>query len=238
MGFSSVFQPGMEDLNPDLSVKNRSLLRFCEDVAGFHTDSLGDGLLSMNETGQAWILMAWYLEVYQRPRYGEPLTVTTWPRQMAKVHAWRDFSICDRRGNRLAEATSKWIVVENGSHRVVRIPERMQELYPEEAGGTLAAWRPDRIELPETAERECVFPVRRSQADLLGHLHNLCYLDFAEDTLPEAAGVPGAKNHVSLVFKSELKAGECVTCRYRNSESQHQVHFCQGENLCARVCLW
>ena len=43
MSFTAVFRPGMEDLGAGMLVKNRSLLRFCEDTAGFHTDTEGVG---------------------------------------------------------------------------------------------------------------------------------------------------------------------------------------------------
>ncbi|MCQ2452623.1 MAG: thioesterase [Oscillospiraceae bacterium] len=238
MSYSASFQPGMEDLNPDLTVKNRSLLRYCEDTAGFHTDSLGDGLLQLNSTGQAWILMAWYMEVFKRPQYGDTLTVATWPRQMAKVHAWRDFRICDGEGSLLAEATSKWIVVEGENHRVVRIPERMRMLYPEEPGGALSQWRPERVTLPVNRGRKAEVIIPRSRTDLLGHMHNLCYLDLAEDALPEKIGQPGSFPHVSMVFKSELKAGEKAVCSCEQVDGQFRITLCHDDDLCAQVCLW
>jgi len=236
MSYTASFRPGMEDLNPDLTVKNRCLLRLCEDTAGFHTDSVGDGLLTMGDTNYAWILLAWNLQVLQRPRYGTVLTVTTHPREIARVHAWRDFEIRDSSGALLAEATSKWIVVQADNHAVMRIPEIMHELYPEEAGSSLAGWRPQRLDLPEhpLAWEEVI--IRCSDTDMLGHLHNLCYLDLAENMLPEDC--PGAFNHVTVVYKNEVKAGDIVSCLYEKEGGSHSVTITGPSGICAQVQMW
>ncbi len=67
MSFTAVFRPGMEDLGAGMLVKNRSLLRFCEDTAGFHTDTEGVGLRGMEERGLAWAPLGWDVAVYARP---------------------------------------------------------------------------------------------------------------------------------------------------------------------------
>ena len=238
MGYTAYFRPGMEDLNPDRTVKNRSLLRMCEDTAGFHTDSVGDGLTVMDRTGYAWILLAWQLQVYERPCYGQKLTVSTWPRQMARVHAWRDFAIKDEQGQLLAEATSKWIVVSALDHAVMKIPAHMADLYPEEPGGGLSGWRPARPAIPERAEREEIRTIRRSRTDMLGHLHNLCYLDLAEDLLPESAGAPGRLNHVTIQYKTEIRADEDVRLMYCAENGRYAVTVAGEGGLCAQIEMW
>lgn len=236
MSYSVCFRPGMEDLNPDLTVKNRCLLRLCEDTAGFHSDAVGDGLLHMGETNYAWILLAWNLRVLKRPRYGSPLTVITHPREIARVHAWRDFEIRDDAGDLAAEATSKWIVIQADTHSVIRVPEIMHTLYPEEPGNSLSGWRPGRLSEPEQPLAAAEAVIRPTDTDMLGHLHNLCYLDLAENMLPDQ--VPGAFDHVTIVYKNEVRAGQQVRCLLAQEEEGHSVTITGPAGICSQVHFW
>lgn len=237
MGFSAVFRPGMEDLGAGMLVKNRSLLRFCEDTAGFHTDTENVGLRGMGERGLAWVLLAWDLAVYRRPAYGKDLTVTTRVRQTNRVHSWRDFTITGPGGDLLAEATSRWIVVQTKDHAVVPMPEDILRLFPEESGGGLAGWRARRLDdLPEP-EAQATTGILRSRTDMLGHLHNLEYLSMAEDMLPAEAGDPGLIDVVTLRFRNEVRAGDTVRCLFSSFEGGGRVDILGPKGISASVCF-
>ena len=236
MGFSAVFRPGMEDLGKGMLVKNRSLLRLCEDTAGLHTDTENVGLRGMQDRGLAWVLLAWDLAVYERPSYGQELTVTTRVRETNRIHCWRDFYVFDPEGKLLAEATSRWIVVRREDHAVVPIPEDITRLFPEEPGGSLAGWRARRLDEAGETEAEASAEIRRSQADMLGHLHNLEYLSMAEDMIPEEED-PGLIDALTIRFKNEVRAGDTVRCLLSSFEGGRRVDILGPKGLSAAVCL-
>ena len=237
MGFSAVFRPGMEDLGAGMLVKNRSLLRFCEDTAGFHTDTENVGLRGMEDQGIAWVLLAWDLAVYRRPAYGQELTVTTQVRKTNRAHCWRDFFVYGPEGDLMAEAASRWIVVRKEDHAVVTIPERISRLFPEEPGGSLAGWRAGRLDDPEDPASESSVRIPRSRTDTLGHLHNLEYLSMAEDMIPEEAGDPGLIDALTVRFKNEVRAGDTVRCLLSAYEGGRRVDILGPKGLSATVCL-
>ena len=237
MAFTAVFRPGMEDLGQDLLVRNRSLLRFCEDTAGFHSDSGGIGLAGLDGMGYAWVLLAWDLAVRERPRYGTELKVTTWVRETNRVHCWRDFIIRDGDGKTLAEAASRWIVVRKEDHAIVPIPPAVSAVFPPEPAGSLTGWKARRLPELTDPEEETVRTIDRSRTDMLGHLHNLGYLDLAEDMLPGAAGDPGLIDVVTLRFKNEVRAGETVRCLRAGFEGGHRVDVFGPGGLSATVCF-
>ncbi len=237
MGFSAIFRPGMEDLGTGMLVKNRSLLRFCEDTAGFHTDTENVGLRGMEAQGLAWVLLAWDLAVYKRPSYGQELTVTTRVRQTNRVHSWRDFYVFDPGRTLLAEATSRWIVVRREDHAVVPIPDGIVRLFPEESGGGLAGWRARRLEEQTEPEAEASIEIRRGRTDMLGHLHNLEYLTMAEDMLPAECGDPGLIDILTIRFKNEVRAGDTVRCLRFSREGGKRVDILGPKGLSATVCF-
>ena len=237
MSFTAAFRPGMEDLGAGMLVKNRSLLRFCEDTAGFHTDTESVGLRGMEERGLAWVLLGWDLAVYERPAYGAELTVETRVRETNRVNTWRDFFIRGAGGRLLAEAASRWIVVRNSDHAVVPVPEDIARLFPPEPGGSLAGWRARRLEEPGPAEGEMLSEIRRGRTDTLGHLHNLEYLTLAEDLLPEEAGDPALIGILTVRFKSEVRAGDTVRCLLSSFRGSRRVDVMGPKGLSATVCF-
>lgn len=237
MSFSAVFRPGMEDLRAGLLVRNRSLLRFCEDTAGFHSDSAGIGLAGLDGMGSAWVLLAWNLAVTERPRYGTELTVTTWVRETNRVHCWRDFLIRDPDGRLLAEAASRWIIVRKEDHAILPIPPSVSGVFPPEPAGSLAGWKARRLPEMTEPEEETTRMIDRSRTDMLGHLHNLGYLDLAEDMIPEALGDPGLIDAVTLRFKNEVRAGEKVSCLRTRSGDGQRVDVMGPRGLSASVCF-
>ena len=237
MSFTAAFRPGMEDLGAGLLVRNRSLLRFCEDTAGFHSDSAGIGLAGLDEMGWAWVLLAWNLAVTERPRYGTELMVTTWVRETNRVHSWRDFRICNSEGRLLAEAASRWIIVQKEDHAILPIPPSVSGVFPAEPGGSLAGWKARRLPELTEAEEERVFVIDRSRTDMLGHLHNLGYLDLAEDMIPGERGDPGLIDTVTLRFKNEVRAGETVHCLCAGFGDGQRVDVVGPRGLSASVCF-
>ena len=235
MPYTAVFRPGMGDLGPDLLVRNSSLLRFCEDTAGFHCDSLGAGLRELGEAGAAWVLLAWQLAVYRRPRYGTALTTATWARQVNRVHSWRDFSIRDEDGGLLAEATSRWIVVRNGDHAVTTIPPEIIARFPVEPGGGLAGWKPRHPEEPEAPLLEAESVIRTSDTDMLGHLHNLNYIRLAEDMLPPEEGGPELAERLMIQYRGEVRAGDTVRCLLSEKEGLRTVTVMGPSGISAEV---
>ena len=56
-----------------------SLIDYLQDCSTFHSDSLGLGLDHSAETGYAWLLSAWEIEIRALPHFGDEIRVGTWP---------------------------------------------------------------------------------------------------------------------------------------------------------------
>ena len=58
-----------------------------------------------------WLLLEWKVQVIKRPGYGESIIAKTWSKESKKCYAFRDFEICDMKGNILIKAISKWVLM-------------------------------------------------------------------------------------------------------------------------------
>ena len=88
----------------------------------------------------------------------------------------------------------------------------------------------------ESFEHEVRFPLRRSDIDYNGHVHNTAYLAFALDVLSEEAARSAAIAKVHIAYKRPLRLGDAVI-KLRRDGGVWNVCIFGGEGLCAIVEL-
>ncbi|MBO5561520.1 MAG: hypothetical protein J6A07_07680 [Firmicutes bacterium] len=206
MIFRHTFEAELSDINSKKQVKNKALLRFFENVAGRHSDSLHNGLNDIIDTGRSWVLLEWRLKVLDRPVYGEKLEVCTWVRNSTKLYSYRDFEIWSG-GVKKVIGSSKWILVDINTLRPIKLTDELLDVYkPEPDKNVFGEAEFDKVKEPEAYESERAFAIRKSDIDINGHVHNLNYIDMAEEILPDDSEY----DHVDIVYKKEIKYGDII----------------------------
>ena len=74
---------------------------------------------------QAWMLNSWQIVVERYPKYGEQITVGTWPYDFKGPLGLRNFIIDDASGERMARANSVWAMIDVTTGRPVRVDKKM-----------------------------------------------------------------------------------------------------------------
>lgn len=211
----------LKDFGKNGFIKNRAILEMFENVATYHSDSLGHGPNNIEKTGSSWVLLDWKFKVIKRPKYGQNLNVCTWGRCMKKAFTYRDFEIRDKENNLCVIGTSKWVLVDINTNRIVRLDEQLIEDYePEEK--SVFGEELTKLKVPEKFESEYIYKVARRDIDLNGHMHNLYYLDLAYEALPQEVYEKRPFDNVRIEYKKEIKFGETIKCKYS---------FINGENI-------
>ena len=235
MFFSAEFHPGMGDLTKNFEVKNGALLKMCEDTAGFHCDTVHDGLCDVLAAGKAWVVMAWYLHVTNRPKYGDTVKVTTWVSKINKVECIREFEITNNDGI-CARVSSKWVQIDMQKRKFTwLLPEKiaLYECENKELFATPVKFRTQiRCEYEKVTEHQVLL----KDADLLGHMHNLNYYEYAAMTLPESKR--REYDNVMILYKNEIPMGEKFSCGYCVKEEKETVFLFQNEKINATVQMW
>ena len=73
MIYEEKFKIGLKDVWAKDEVSNIAILEYLEDIAAYHSDSVGIGVNTTEETHVNWLLLDWELEVLNRPKYGQVL---------------------------------------------------------------------------------------------------------------------------------------------------------------------
>lgn len=211
---------GLKDIGIEGLCKNKSILSYLEDAAGFHSDFVDCGIPKLNEENMTWVLLDWKLQIISRPKYGEEIIIQTWSKLPKKYYAYRDFKVIDRNGNVLAIATSKWVLIDLITGSLKTIPMEMMEKYEPEEENVFECPQIEKTKEVERYEYSKEFLVSRNTIDVNRHMNNIHFLDFVYDTLPDDEFEKAEFKNVRITYKNEIKYGNRVKAFYKNQDEK------------------
>ena len=239
MKYIEKFKFRLDDMNRKGELKNESILKILESIAGYHSDLVGYGYRDTSSKKVGWVLLEWQVEVRKRPKYQEELTVTTWGRKMIKCYTYRDFEIRDETGEICILASSKWTLIDLEKGKLARLTEEIVNSYqPEEECVFTEDF--DKLKEPEKIQRNIDYKIRKNEIDNNGHLHNTYYLNLAYEALPEEVFFQEELNHLRISYKKEIKYGEIAECHYAFENQKHTITMIRKEDgaVHAIVQMW
>ena len=214
----------LSEIGKNNKVTNKAILSYLEDIGGIHSNMAGYGIFEIAETHLSWILLGWRVQVIRRPKYGEKIKIKTWSKGVIKFYTYRDFEIYDQQGNLVIKASSKWVLLDIEKGKIVRIDSELMNKYePETDKGVFGIDEFDKIKEPEEYQYETEYSVRRADIDVNNHMHNLNYIELANEALPEDVYRGALFNDVRIIYKKEIKYGDIVKCKYAYKEDKHIV---------------
>ncbi len=223
MIYNETFKIGLKDVWKGKQVNNKAILEYLENVAAYHSDSVGQGICTSDKTHVTWILLDWKVKVIKRPEYGQILNINTWSRKIVKFYAYRDFEIYDEKGNLCVIASSKWLLINNQTGKIAKVEPELAAKYQSEPEKSVFEEEIDKINIPINYKSSIIYEVKRKDIDIIGHMHNLYYLDLAYEALPEDIYKQRPFDEIRIMYKKEIKLGEKVICKYAQEEGKHKV---------------
>ena len=158
--------------------------------------------------------------------------------------AYRDFELFDTQGEKLARATSRWVLIDIVKRRPLRLTQELIEKYQGEPQSQAFEEELENMSYPkdffdtENAVKQR-YTVLRRDIDSNMHMHNLAYLDAAGELLPQQIYEEGEKNHIRISYKKEILYGEEITGVYIQHEDRHVVGLTDtNKGVRAIVELW
>lgn len=234
MFYSEIYQPGVADFDRGGKLDYETILRILENTASRHSDNSGDDVIESSRRGITWVLTDWRVQIVHRPDSKAPLRVTTWVRDSVPTgRIFRDYTLADEHGTELVRAESRLVLFDLRTQKIIRIDQPRFRSYQPEARGVFASAAP-RLRAPADFDGEKTLPLRRSDMDFNGHVHNTKYLDFALEALPDT--VPrDAFTGIRMVYPKAVKDVEAITLKYNLSDGNPFVCVYSGDTLCTLI---
>jgi medium-chain acyl-[acyl-carrier-protein] hydrolase len=199
-----------------------ALAGYLQEAAGRSADSLGFGLADLNRLGATWVLARERVVLDQPIRWGETLTVETWPNGLDRLAALRDF-VLRRDGVEIGRALTTWFALDLATRRPVR-PDRLFPARLQVQGAhVLPAAEPPLPELG-TPELERRFQVRLADIDANQHVTNASYVAWALEAVDEACWRGQRLATLDVQFLAECHHGSFVRSRSSAQADGTRLH--------------
>ena len=239
MIFEKEYTVGNRDIENSKKATNKAIMKYLENIACSHSDMVGYGINTIEQTGVAWVLLDWKYKIIERPKYGQNIKIKTWSRKMEKCSAYRDFQIFDENENILAIATTKWVLIDTNTGKIQRIPEEFIIKYQSEPERSVFYEEIEKIQEVEEEENSIQIKIRRTDLDINNHVNNLNYLDLAYEVLPDEVYNKEIKN-IRITYKHQIVPGETVNVAYTKKENKNIITIKTEDKakLHAIVELW
>lgn len=224
MIYKEKFKIGLKDVGKGKQVSNKAILEYLEDIGAYHSDKVGYGIATTDTTHLSWILLDWKVKVIKRPQYGQTLDIHTWSREIIKYYAYRDFEIYDENHNICVIASSKWLLINNETGKIAKVEPEMADRYQSEWGKSVFPGQEiEKLKEPENYKNGIKYEIKRKDIDIIGHVHNLYYLDMAYEALPQEVYDNRPFDEIRIMYKKEIKLGDKVNCKYAYEQNKHMV---------------
>lgn len=211
-----------------------SFCNFFQDIAAEHAEQLDFGFDALNKKGVFWVLSRLQTRIFQYPQWGDDILVRTWPRGIEGMFALRDYEVYSSSGEKLASATSAWLILDKERHRPQRISEKdvLRSFSKDRFALTPLA---EKIDFPEELMKSDSFKVRFSDIDLNQHVNNVKYMEWAVDSLPEEVLLNQNIDSFTVNFIGEAGLGNIISLWKTEANSEHHVSVrndSTGKELC------
>lgn len=213
----------LEDTGRGFGLSNQGALTMMTNLACLQGNIAGQGLMARESCHLSWMVVAWRMQVLQRPLLSETVRGVTWAQAAGKIQAKRDYLLLNGCGEVAVKATSAWLVLDEHNTRVLRMTPEIMAPY---------GCEPERQNFPgyvfprETPEIEPLrtvdVQVNRAMIDCNDHVHNVAYLDIAQEALPDDLDMMAFTDLV-IVYRREIRPRELVRVAYGRREEDHVI---------------
>lgn len=206
------------DVDQDNKTTNRGLLRLCQEASNYHSDAVGYGINNDSKLNYNWVLIDQKAKVFTRPCWAARLKIKTWSRGAKGVYFLRDFEVLDEKENLVCIASSRWVMVDCDHGKILRPEQQILDAYGT-CDKSVFDVRSKKLREPGDSIKNFEYKIQNRDIDVNGHVNNLCYLDFAEETIPESINF----STVEVLYKKEIKLHELISGFYSCNEDEYIV---------------
>ena len=230
--YSNKYVIRTSECDNNFNIRLSALWDIMQDVAVHHAGFLGFGHETMLKNGNFFALMRMNVKIKRYPKSQEKITVETYPAGIYKIFCVRKYNIFDEKGEKIAEGTSLWIIVDAGSNR----PLRPNKAYPKAqfTNSNYEGETPEKIGIPESFDFLRKVTAEFCDIDANNHVNNSRYINWLENAIrPDRAPI----KELNANYVLETKIGDELDI-LRNSDTFVLKDKEGNERFAAEVKFW
>ena len=196
----------MSQIGPDGQMRAFDLINVMQDCTLLWLGSEPAMADWMEREGIIMVATFRQADIVRRPRYGEKLHTETSVYATKSYLGYRDTWVFDEAGEPVAKSWCMGAWVDKTTGKAVRIPADVIDAITIDPEREMEK-APRKVKLPKADPAPLPdFAVRRSEADLYGHVNNTRYIRMAWDFLPEGFAIA----RICVEYKSQARPGDRI----------------------------
>ena len=224
------FKLKYDDIGRYNTLNLKSLIGYLQEVAGQHSSLAGYGLNDIPKTHVTWLLLDWKVKMFAHPKYNDEITIRTWPRVLKKFYSYRDFEVYDSQNNKIAIASSKWLLINTDTKKIEKISNQLVEDFGICEDHVFHEEINEKPRVPDNLSLNFIYTIQRRDIDTNGHVNNLHYIDYALEALPEDIYNANEFNNIEIHYKKEIKYKDKINCYYSYEDNKHVITIKSEDN--------
>ena len=93
------------------------LTNYILNVAGYHAEECGFGMLKINQSNHSWVLSRLVIEMINYPKHYEKIQVQTWVESVMRMFTMRNFAFLNKDGEILGYARTVWAMIDRTTRK-------------------------------------------------------------------------------------------------------------------------
>jgi medium-chain acyl-[acyl-carrier-protein] hydrolase len=211
-------------VDPHGNTRVIALMELLQEAAIEHCSAIGMDVFRLLEDNEGWVLRAGVLDFDLYPRYGDHLHIATWISKWTAFTGTREFRLMNADDTVIATATTLWAYVDTEKKRPTPVAKAFKDEWafaPERAVDEPFIKRP--LPIP-TVHTTTLFDVRRHDIDSNKHVHDVRYLEWVLESVPEEYFENYLLARIDGSFIHEARLGDSILVQAGALDQTHLVH--------------
>ena len=120
---------GYSDVDKNNKMKLSRIVDLLQNIATWHSKTIGYGTAEMKELKLGWLVLAWRIKILKYPEADEYIEIRTWSKKPKGLHAYRDFEIINKNGEKLVLVESSWVLYDLVNRKPIKMIPEMSNGY-------------------------------------------------------------------------------------------------------------
>ncbi len=201
-----------------------------QDIAGLHATHLNLGFDTLRKAGVAWMLSRVKVNIEDLPKWGDTVTLRTWPKGVDRLFAMRDFRLSSESGRPLALATTCWLLVDLEKGKPRRIESLNVDLrYP--GAEHAIKFVPDKITPAARTVQVYEKSILASELDVNEHVNNAQYVKWIVDCFDPAHLWSKSVKSIQVNYLDQARYGDKIGVFISPDIDPEGAQYVEGVNL-------
>ena len=209
-------------------LKPSAYLAFFEEVACSSADELGFGYEYLKPLNYGFIVSAVRCQFIKPVRLSQTFDTQTWPLPPTFATFGREYRVCSQEGEVLANASSRWCMVDLASGRVLAskaLTGQDYSTYNTERAVDVQSWKIPKFEIEE-GELKFQMTVANSEYDHYMHVNNTRYADYCFNCFSVAELSAWKVEEFAISYLRQCHEGDVL--RFYRKACEKGVYLIQG----------